>query len=108
MGQFQNVPGPSQADFNTLSEQIATLFPKSNITTVSGTTDASGNAEGIAYPTGFTKSNCFVIGVHVSISGYEYNLDARFVAVTNSNSGINAYLSSTFANCPVTLLVIHI
>ena len=25
MGQFQNVPGPSQADFNTLSEQIGTV-----------------------------------------------------------------------------------
>lgn len=24
MGQFQNVPGPSQADFNTLSEHIST------------------------------------------------------------------------------------
>lgn len=32
MGQFQNVPGPSQADFDTLSEQIATKDLTSSMT----------------------------------------------------------------------------
>ena len=30
MGQFQNVPGPSQADFNTLSEQMTPIYRKND------------------------------------------------------------------------------
>ena len=101
MGQIQNVPGPSQSAFNALNDQIVNI---NNIKKTSGTIDNSGYAN-LSYPSGFTYSNCYMLGAKISNASGEFVIDSRINTVVLQPSQIYCSIDAVFAGNTITVLL---
>ena len=94
MGQFQNVPGPAQADFDTLSEQMANLTPGTTYTTL--VSDRFTYTSTASYKTSFTLTKPSSV---VATQNYNNTAPTWLAICTSSSSSVLAnVLACTNAN----------
>ena len=92
MGQFQNVPGPSQADFNTLSEQIGNIG-----TLVNGSNNATSVVVPNASGTEINSVTLNTAGTYIIIGSADWSTNATGYRQISFGSGVNPgrYYTST-------------
>ena len=83
MGQFQNVPGPSQDEFNAQTQAIANLMKKVRATDI-----IAGSTSTVNYPTGYTSENAFVLSKCFTNSADTEKYTSKDVDVALTASGI--------------------
>lgn len=87
MSQFQNAPGPSNAEFDALSDQIASY----GFMTVDGTTGVNAHTQDAKcanFPTGYNETNCIVVGSMIKYSDDKWYSNYAGNEVSTNNTGI--------------------